>query len=485
MKLPVVAIVGRPNVGKSSLLNCLAGRRVSIVEETPGVTRDRVTAVVSQGDVTMELVDTGGIGVVDRDDLSGHVERQIDYAVRGADAIVFVVDVRDGVMPLDVEVAKRLRERERKVPVFLAVNKADGPRLDEQVGEFFKLGIGEPFPISAKEHLGTEVLLELLADKLWPTGEGRPDPVLKIAVVGRQNVGKSSLVNSIAQEERVIVSEVPGTTRDAVDVQFQKDGREFVIIDTAGVKRKRAGNDSIEFYSRVRTEIAIRRADVVLFVVDASQPISRADKKLGELIVTMSRVCVVVANKWDLVKDAMSTEEYAEYIYKVFSGLRFAPIVATTATQGRNLQSAIDLAQHLYKRASRRVGTGELNRVIDAIKEYHPPKILRSKRPKIFYATQVDICPPTFVIFVNEPALFAPDYRRYVENAFRESLDFAELPLRIFYRARSRNEPGQRSGPSTGTRIRSGRTEDHGVYLPRRRGRAEKQVGKESGRRTP
>ena len=444
MKLPMVAIVGRPNVGKSSLLNCLAGRRVSIVEETPGVTRDRVSTILEHGDVTMEVVDTGGIGVVDRDDLSEHVERQIDYAVKDADAIIMVNDVRDGVVPLDQEVAKRLRERSGNVPVFVVVNKADAPRLDSGAQEFYSLGLGEPLPVSAKERMGTEDLLDRVAEKLWPTGHIDTEPVMKIAVVGRQNVGKSSFVNSIAEEERVIVSEVPGTTRDAVDVHFQKDGLEFVVIDTAGVKRKRAGGDSIEFYSRVRTEIAIRRCDVVLFLLDASQDVTRADKKLGELVVRMSRVCVIIANKWDLVREAISTEEYADYLYKIMPGLRFAPVVFTTAIQSRNVQAALDLAQHLYKNASRRIGTGELNRIVEVIKEHHPPHAKKSKVPKMYYATQVGICPPTFLMFVNDPYLFAKDYRRYVENAFREALDFEELPLRVIYRMRPRAEAGQR-----------------------------------------
>lgn len=443
MKLPVVAIVGRPNVGKSSLLNCLAGRRVSIVEETPGVTRDRVSTILEHDDVTMELIDTGGIGIVDRDDLGEHVERQIRYAVRDADAIFFVTDVREGVVPLDREVAKRLREDSKQVPVFVVANKADSASLEHGAQEFHALGLGDPLPVSAKEQRGTDELLDVVAEQLWPTGEVATDPVMKISVVGRQNVGKSTFVNGIAQEERVIVSEIPGTTRDAVDVQFQKDGLEFVIIDTAGVKRKRVGGDSIDFYSRVRTEIAVRRADVVLLLVDASHDITRADKKLGELIVRMSRVCLLVANKWDQVKNAMTTEEYADYLYRAMPGLRFAPVAFTTATESRNLQATIDLAQHLFKRASRRIGTGELNRVVETIKEYHPAPVRRGKVPKIYYATQVDTCPPTFLLFVNEPYLFAKDYRRYVENAFRQSLDFQELPLRVLYRPRPRDSGRQ------------------------------------------
>ncbi len=440
MKLPVVAIVGRPNVGKSSLLNCLARQRISIVEETPGVTRDRISTLIEHQDVTMEVVDTGGIGVTDRDGLSEHVERQIAFAVRDANAILFVTDAKDGIVPLDREVARRLRQRSTEVPVFLVANKVDGPRYEADAQEFFALGLGEPIAVSAKGRLGTDNLLDHVVEKLWPTGEVNVRPVMKLAVVGRQNVGKSSFVNAIAQEERVIVSEVPGTTRDAVDVFFRKDDREFVIIDTAGVKRRRRTQDSIEFYSRVRTESAVRRADVVLLLLDASEDVTRVDKKLAELIVKSSRACIILANKWDLVKKAMVTEEYADYLYKILPGLRFAPIVSTTATETRNIQATLDLAQNLFKRSSRRVTTGQLNRVVEAIKEYHPPHAKRSKIPKIYYATQVATRPPTFVMFVNDPTLFAADYRRYVENALREALGFEELALRVIYRAREREE---------------------------------------------
>ncbi len=440
MKLPIVAIVGRPNVGKSSLLNCLARRRVSIVEETPGVTRDRVSTMIEHKDVTMEMVDTGGIGIIDCDDLSEHVERQIEFAVRDANAILFVTDAKDGIVTLDRHVAKRLRKRSREIPIFVVANKVDGPRYESDAQEFFALGLGDPIMVSAKVRFGTEALLDAVVEKLWPTGNVQITPVMKLAVVGRQNVGKSSMVNAIAQEERVIVSEVPGTTRDAVDVLFHKDDREFVIIDTAGVKRKRTKGNSIEFYSRVRTESAVRRADVVLLLLDASQEVTRADKKLADLIVTTARTCIIVANKWDLVKNDMTTEQYADYLYKILPGLRFAPIVSTTATQSRNLQSVLDLAQNLFKKASHRVTTGELNRVVEAIKEYHPPPARGSKVPKIYYATQVATRPPTFLLFVNEPSLFPADYRRYVENALREALDFEELALRVIYRSREREE---------------------------------------------
>jgi GTP-binding protein len=440
LRLPQVAIVGRPNVGKSSLLNCLARQRISIVDETPGVTRDRVSAILTYSDVTMEVVDTGGIGIVDRDDLGDHVERQIEQAVRDANVILFLVDVREGVTALDREVAKRLRERSKEIPVFLVANKVDTPGLNDHLGDFYELGMGDPVPVSAQQVYGTGDLLAGVVEKLWPTGNIDINPVMKLAVVGRQNVGKSTFVNAIANEERVIVSEVPGTTRDSIDVHFEKDGRRFTIIDTAGVKQKSRLKNPVEFHSQSRTQNAIRRADVALLLIDASKEVTRADKRLADFILAQSAICIIVANKWDLTGGNVATEAYAEYLSDRLRGLRYAPIAFTTATDSRNIQASIDLAQNLYKKSLHRVGTGQLNRVLQAVRAYNSPRARGSKVPKIFYATQVATAPPTFVIFVNEPDYFPANYRRYVENSFREALGFDEIPLRIFYRARERRE---------------------------------------------
>ncbi len=440
MKLPVVAIVGRPNVGKSSLLNCLTGRRVSIVDPTPGVTRDRVSALLTHGDVTLEIVDTGGIGIVDRDDLGEHVERQIAQAVHDASVIIFLTDVREGVTPLDREVARRLRDRAKEIPVFLVVNKVDSAKWEGDIAEFYKLGMGDPIPVSAEQIIGTRDLLDRVVEKLPPTGEAVPDPVMKLAVVGRQNVGKSTFVNAIARSERVIVSEVPGTTRDSVDVQFEKDGRRFIIIDTAGIQQKTHVKTSVEFYSQVRTEDAVRRADVVLLLLDATAEITRSEKRLGDFIAKEGRICIIVANKWDLTGGKVTTEAYGDYLYDRLRGLRYAPISCVTAKDSRNIQATLDLAQSLFKKAHHRVGTGELNRVLAAVREQHRPRPKSGKAPKMLYTTQVGTAPPTFVIFVNDPACFPEDYRRYVESAFREALGFDEIPLVIHYRGREREE---------------------------------------------
>ncbi len=436
MSLPVVAIVGRPNVGKSSLLNRLAGERISIVDDTPGVTRDRISTFVEHKDVMMELVDTGGIGIVDRDDLEDHVERQIDFALKGANLILFLVDVRDGMTALDREVAERLRSRSEEVPLILVANKVDSDKQEPDIHEFLTLGLGDPLPVSAAEGWGSKNLLDAITEKVWPTGDVDVDPVMKIAVVGRQNAGKSTFVNALAQEERVIVSEIPGTTRDAVDVRFEKDGREFIVIDTAGIQRRKGLKDSIQFYSQVRTLAAIQRADLVLFLLDASKDIARADKKLGQTIAEAHKVCVLVANKWDLAPKNVATSQWADYLEKLMPGMSYAPIAFTTATESRNIQSVIDLAQNLYKKASKRASTGEINRVIEAIVAHRPPPARRSKVPKIFYGTQVSTCPPVFTLFVNETKFFAPDYRRYVANALRDALDFDEIPIRVIFRRR-------------------------------------------------
>jgi GTP-binding protein len=436
MKLPVVAIVGRPNVGKSSLLNRFAGERIAIVDPTPGVTRDRVSALVAHGDAVLEVVDTGGIGIVDRDDLGEHVERQIEFALRGANVVLFVVDARDGLVPLDRQIAERLRARAAEVPFFLVVNKVDSERQEAAVHEFHALGLGEPRPVSAQEGWGCKDLLDEVVARVWPAGEPAPVPVMRLAVVGRRNVGKSTFVNALLQEERMIVSEVPGTTRDAVDVRFEKDGREFVVIDTAGMQRRKGLKDSIEFYSQVRALHAVQRADVVLFLLDATEDVTRADKKLAETIAEANKICVLVANKWDLTQRKMSTQEYAEYLAKSLPGLAYAPVACTTAKDGRNVQAVIDLAQNLYKRASRRATTGELNRVIAAIVAHRSPPARRSKVPRIYYGTQVGAAPPVFALFVNEPELFSPDYRRYVAAALREALGYEEIPVRVVFRRR-------------------------------------------------
>jgi GTP-binding protein len=435
MALPIVAIVGRPNVGKSSLLNLLTRRQISIVDPTAGVTRDRVSAIVEYEDHYFEIVDTGGHGIEDHDDLTEHVEGQISLALDKADLILFVVDITQGITPLDRQVAQLLRQKD--CSVLLVANKADSPKFDPQAGEFFKLGFGEPFAISAQHGRNRAELLDAILDRCPESKTPRPEEaVMKFAVVGKQNVGKSTFINSIAGEDRVIVSEVAGTTRDSVDVRFEKDGKFFVAIDTAGVrKKKRIVSQDIEYFSYTRALRSIRRADVVFLFLDATSPTSQVDKKLTRYIVDQFKPCIIVINKWDLAKDQADSEDYHDYINKTLPGLSFAPICFITASEGKNVQSLLDLAAQLHKQATSTVPTARLNKLIETITDQRTPSV-RSKvgMPKIYYATQVSTQPPTLMIFVNHPNKFDENYQRFLLNRFRDDLPYPEVPIRMVLR---------------------------------------------------
>lgn len=437
MALPIVAIVGRPNVGKSSLFNWLAGRRISIVDPTAGVTRDRVSTVVDVGGRSCELMDTGGMGIVDVDNLTTDVERQIRLAIESAAVVVFVVDVREGIVPLDQEVADRLRVV--KKPVILVANKTDTEKLGHQAGEFFKLGYGEPLTVSADQKLGKAELFDAIREKLPPdTGEPVPAEVaLKLAIVGRRNVGKSTFINSLAEAERVIVSEVPGTTRDSIDVRFERDSKAFLAIDTAGVRKKTSLASDVEFYSLHRAERSIRRADVVMHFFDARHRIGRVDKQLAEYILENHKPAIFVVNKWDLVKNAMPTEKMADYIRKVFPMLDYVPIAFITAKKGKNVLRLLQLAVQLNKQAGVRVSTGDLNRVIRAAIEANSPPMRNNRQPKVFYTTQIDVHPPTIVLFTNGPELFDDTYVRYLTKVLRDVFPFSEVAIKLLLRAKS------------------------------------------------
>jgi len=356
MGLPTVAIVGRPNVGKSSLLNALAGEMISIVEPTAGVTRDRVSTFIGrpargqEADRYFELIDTGGYGIVDSDELSGHIEQQIVQAIESADLVLFMVDVRDGLTPLDEQIAQLLRRND--LDVIGVANKADSAKLFPAAGEFGRLGFGDFLCISAQNNLNKSVLLDEIFERLAHHDAGAPpEPAMKIAIVGKRNAGKSTLVNAIAGSERVIVSEVPGTTRDAVDVRIEKDGQTLIVIDTAGVRKKAKMADSIEFYSSVRATRSVSRADVVLFLIDATVPVSQVDKRLARLIAEEHKSCIIVVNKWDLAKGVAVTDDYEDYLTETLPVLKHAPIAFTTATTGKNVQGVLDLSAELFKQA--------------------------------------------------------------------------------------------------------------------------------------
>ncbi|MFO0936638.1 MAG: ribosome biogenesis GTPase Der [Gemmataceae bacterium] len=438
MALPVVAIVGRPNVGKSSLFNWLAGRRISIVDPTAGVTRDRVSTVIEAGDRFFELVDTGGMGVVDVDDLTTDVENQISHALDSAALILFVVDVRDGVVPLDQKVGERLRALDR--PVIFLANKADDPKLDIGTSDFYRLGYGEPFPVSANNGRNRDTLLQTIIDRLPPdTGEPPPGTAnLKLAVVGRRNAGKSTFVNQLAREDRVIVSEIPGTTRDSVDVRIERDGKSILVIDTAGVRKKTTLANDIEYYGLHRAQRSIRRADVVLHFFDSSLRIGRVDKQLAEYILEEHKPAIFVLNKWDLVKDRVGMEKMGEYVRKVFRMLDYVPIAFITAKVGKNAQRLLHLATELHKQAGERLTTGTLNRILrDAMNASPPPTRLGNRLGKVYYVAQVASNPPTIAFVVNDPELFDETYIRYLTKAIRDHGPFEEVPIKVILKPRN------------------------------------------------
>lgn len=453
MSLPKVAIVGRPNVGKSSLFNWLAGIRISIVEPTPGVTRDRLSTPIELAEnCWIDLIDTGGMGIIDRDDLTEDVEKQIAVAIEEAAVVLFVADARDGVMPLDELVAKKLRLV--KKPVLMVVNKCDVDKFESNAQEFRQFGY-EPFlMVSAHQGRGREDLLEAIRDALpkdWDDLKAPKDAELKIAIVGRRNVGKSTFINALANEDRVIVSEVAGTTRDSIDVRIERDGKAIIAIDTAGVRRKASVADSIEFYSLARAERSIRRADVVLLFFDAEQTTSIVDKQLVSYIVENHKPAIFVVNKWDLLKkEGKMTGEWGDYLRKTFPALEHVPIAFTTAMNQKNVQKVLNLAQSLHKQAQARVSTAKLNDVLRRAIERKPPAMRHGKVPKIYYATQTEICPPTMILFTNVRDAISESYLRYLIKAMRDELPFTEVPIRFMWRVK-----GEQVLPEAGEELSS------------------------------
>ena len=440
VSLPIVAIVGRPNVGKSSLFNCLAGRRIAIVDPTPGVTRDRVSTLIEVGKRYVQLVDTGGMGIEDVDNLTAQVEQQIQYALEQADVILFVVDGRSGIAPLDETVVERLRHIHK--PILCVANKCDSADLDAQTAEFYKFGQGRILCVSAQQNRNRDELLRQIAALLPPPRDDESvpaEPALKLAIVGRRNTGKSTFINCLAESERMIVSEVAGTTRDSVDVHFQRDGLSFLAIDTAGVRKKKSVANDIEFYSVARAERSIRRADVVLLFHDASAKISKVDKQLADYVLEQHKPAIFVINKWDLLAP-LPTGKMADYLRKTFPNLDYVPLAFITAKTNRNVHAVLNLAQNLHKQASARVATPELNRIIRDAITASPPPLRQNRRPKIYFGTQVASNPPTIVLFTNGPELFDNTYQRYLIKTFRDQLPFNDVPIKLYLRQRTRED---------------------------------------------
>jgi GTP-binding protein len=460
MPVPQVVIVGRPNVGKSSLLNWQAGRLVSVVDPMAGVTRDRVTYLMLADDRYFELVDTGGIGIQDPDDLTADVERQIQTAVELADLILFVVDGQAGLTPLDRQVAERLRPLGKRV--LLVVNKCDSPRTDAEVFEFLSLMDVPLIQTSVKANRNKQELLSAIVRHLPPAvpeeaAEGTAlaaAPELKLAIVGRRNVGKSTFINALAETERMIVSEVPGTTRDSVDVRFELDGKSFVAIDTPGVRKKKSLASDVEFYGLVRAQRSIRRADVVLMLFDATETISQVDEHLVEEIAAHCKPCIFVVNKWDLGLEAkMTNEKWADYLARRFASLDYVPVAFITARDARNVKKLINLAQALGKQTRERVSTGKLNKVVRAAVAANSPPTRKNQSPRVLYATQVSTEPPTIVIKCNDARLFSDSWKRYLLGVLRKRLPFSEVPIKLYFRSRP-EEDAEEARPETPARRR-------------------------------
>ena len=439
MGVPQVVIVGRPNVGKSSIFNWLAGRRIAIVDPTSGVTRDRVTHLVEVNGRFVELVDTGGMGIEDSDDLTEHIEEQIRLAIDSAHVILFVVDTRDGPTPLDHEVARRLRYV--TAPVLCLANKTDHERLDAQAGEFYRLG-RKVLRISVKQNFGKQALVDAVEERLPELSDPQQltEPAMKVAIVGRRNTGKSTLVNTLVDAERMITSEVPGTTRDSVDVRFELDGHTFVAIDTPGFRRRKSISTDVDFYSTHRAQRSVRRADVVLLFFDASQRIGKVDKQLCDYISQEYKPCVFVVNKWDLMVGSMPTEKWVTYLRDTFRSMCHVPIAFITGQTGKNVKALLNHAQMLFKQSRSRITTAKLNKLVGAALEHNPPPLYRNRRPKIYYATQVAGQPPTIVLFCNNPRALSQPYQRYLLGVFRDRLEFGEVPIKLYLRKRESSD---------------------------------------------
>ncbi|MGV1065852.1 ribosome biogenesis GTPase Der [Clostridium perfringens] len=436
MSKPIVAMVGRPNVGKSTLFNKLAGKRISIVQDTPGVTRDRVYAESEWLNRKFTMIDTGGIEPESSDIIVKQMRRQAQIAIEMADVIVFVVDGKEGLTAADQEVAQMLRKS--KKPVVLVVNKIDRLALEENSYEFYNLGIGDPITISASQGLGLgDMLDEVVKYFNDPSEDEEDNEYIRIAMIGKPNVGKSSLINRLLGEERVIVSNVPGTTRDSIDSYLETEDGKFILVDTAGLRRKSKVKEEIERYSVIRTYAAIEKADVAILVIDAEQGITEQDEKIIGYAHEMNKAIMVVVNKWDLIeKDDKTLSNYQKDLQQKLKFMPYAKYLFISALTGQRVHKILSTAKYCYDNYSKRVSTGLLNDVISKAVLMKEPPVVALKRLKIYYATQVATKPPKFVFFVNDPNLLHFSYGRYLENQLRESFDFDGTGIEIEYRAR-------------------------------------------------
>lgn len=441
MSKPIVAIIGKPNVGKSTFFNYLAGTRISIVQDTPGVTRDRIYAETNWRGRNFTLIDTGGIEPDSEDIILSQMREQANLAIAMADVIIFVTDIKQGVTAADREIALMLKKSGKKI--VLVCNKADNFEKDrEEIYEFYNLGIGEPFPISATNALGIGDVLDEIYEGFPPKTESEEDETeIKVAVIGKPNVGKSSLINKILGENRTIVSDIAGTTRDAIDTKFENETGKYVLIDTAGIRRKSKVKESIEKFSIMRTLLAVERADVCLMMIDATQGVTDQDAKIAGEAHEAGKGVIIVVNKWDAVEKGTGTlEQYKKEIYEKLKYLSYAPIIFISAKTGQRVNKLFDLINYVAEQNSLRISTSVLNQVInEAIAIVQPPTD-KGKRLKIFYATQASTRPPTFVIFVNSKELFHFSYERYLVNQIRKEFGLEGTPVRIIAREKTDKE---------------------------------------------
>ena len=438
-KKPIVAIVGRPNVGKSTFFNKVCGRRISIVKDTPGVTRDRIYSDAEWCGHDFTLIDTGGIEIKSQDVMFAHILRQAETAIDIADVIIFMLDARDGVLASDYDIADILRQA--KKPVIPVVNKMDNYK-EEDLYDFYQLGLGNPFGISCEQGIGIGDVLDAVVAHFPEQSAEQHTDALKIAFVRRPNVGKSSIVNNILHEDRVIVSDIAGTTRDAVDTPFEIGEKKYIIIDTAGMRRQRSvENNSVEDYSVMRSIWAVSRADVVVTVLDATQPVSEQDVRIAGYVAEEGKPGIIAVNKWDAVeKDGFTAIDYEKKLREQFSFMDYLVPVFVSAKSGLRIDKLLALSEKVYKNASQRIATGTLNDVVaDAIAATEPPS-KHGRRLKIYYATQPDVCPPKFVFFVNDATLVHFSYKRYLENALRRAFDFSGTPIRLVFNSKKEDD---------------------------------------------
>ena len=441
MSKPIVAIVGRPNVGKSTLFNALAGEKISIVKDYPGVTRDRIYADVTWLDKQFTMIDTGGIEPESKDMMLSHMRDQAEIAIETADVIIFLVDVRQGLVDADFKVADMLRKSGK--PVVLVVNKVDNfDKLMPDVYEFYNLGIGDPFPVSANGKLGIgdmldEVIKHFNTEELLEKEDDRP----RIAIVGKPNVGKSSIINKLLGENRVIVSDIAGTTRDAIDTVINHGDKEYVFIDTAGLRRKSKIKEELERFSIIRTVTAVERADVVVMVIDALEGVTEQDAKIAGIAHDRGKGIIIAVNKWDSIeKNDKTIYEYTNKVREILSFMAYAEILFISARTGQRMPKLFDVIEMVIENQTLRIGTGVLNEIMTEATAMQQPPSDKGKRLKLFYITQVAVKPPTFVIFVNDKTLMHFSYTRYIENKIRDAFGFKGTSLRFLIRERKEKE---------------------------------------------